>query len=101
MSRITELLDQNAESIIRYLPAKFNTHEFIWKFADEYEAEYAEMLLCAQTNEKARAFQRLHSQMGVYLATRTKELGIVKLNEKESDFNLAGRMGKSQTWGKK
>jgi len=82
--------------IIKQLDCKFNSHEFIEKFAKKFEVEYIE-LLCQYKNRGA--FQNVHSQIGLYLSENSVHLGIRKTIKTESR-NIFGDIDKIQEWEK-
>lgn len=103
MSSITEFLQEKAPAVIAELPDEFTTRQFIWKLAEEYEADYVRMLFETynDNNEQPRVFHNLHSKIGRYLLEHAKELHIEKRREaKEMDINPFGRKTPTQPWRK-
>lgn len=87
--------------VIEGLPAEFSTRQFIWKFADDFEPDYIEMLFETRKNETVRVFHSLHSRMGSYLQEHASELHIVQLDRREVDVNPFGRKSDTQMWAKR
>lgn len=100
MKQIDDFLQETASAVIAELPAEFTTRQFIWQFADAHEHAYIEMLLWARKDDQSRVFHSLHSHMGNYLSNHSKELAIIKLNQRKIDVNPFGRKTESQLWQK-
>lgn len=74
---------------------EFSSHDFIEKFAQQYEADYINMLVNYQ--KKGNAFQTVHSMIAKYLSQNMSVLLIVKSKRKGSE-NVFGSIDYIQWW---
>ena len=90
-SHISDLSD-----IISRLGDEFTSHDFLKKFAKEYEEHYIDFLY---SYRGTGAFQTVHSQIALFLSENEKSLGIFKTN-KEKSKNIFGEEDYIQGWRK-
>lgn len=97
---ISKFMDANfteIERIISELGYTFNSHEFIERFAHQFESEYINFL--SQFGCKG-AFQNVHAQIGLYLSENSSRLNITK-TRKVKNKNVFGLTDEIQEWSKK
>lgn len=82
--------------IISRLKAEFTSHDFLKKFAKEFEEQYIEFLNIYKGNG---AFQTVHSQIALFLSENEITLGIIKTNKEKSE-NIFGEEDYVQGWRK-
>ncbi len=100
MDKIKSYLENHicdVREIIDGLGAEFNSHQFIEKFAYNYEALYITWLY---DNIDKRAFQTVHSQMARFLSENKGVLGIIK-SPREDNLNVFGNNTDVQFWERK
>ena len=84
----------NIQRIIANLPNRFNSHDFIEKFAKEFEPNYIDFL---QQYRGSGAFLTVHSQIAKFLSENSESLEILK-TEKVRNKNIFGDDDEIQGW---
>lgn len=98
---INEYLTSNSikvNLIIQGLDAEFTSHEFIQRFAQEYEEDYIEFLYAYK---KQNAFQTVHAQIARHLSIGSKSGSGIYPIEKTDDArsqNVFGAVSPNQGW---
>ncbi len=83
--------------IISTLRHDFSSHDFLEKFAEQYESEYIDMLVNYQNT--GRAFQTVHSMIAKYLSQNMTTFHIDKTSRDGSE-NVFGTIDFIQWWKK-
>ncbi|HAN79706.1 MAG TPA: hypothetical protein DCQ31_19065 [Bacteroidales bacterium] len=94
LNRNISLLESD---IISQLDNEFNSHDFIMKFAKQFEKDYILFLYAYKGNE---AFRNVHSQIARFLSENSALLGICKTHKVKSQ-NVFGEIDEIQAWKKK
>ena len=102
MIDIDGFLKQHQNEIINIISnlkkdVEFSSHDFIEKFAQQYETDYIEMLVKHQRT--GNAFRKVHSIIALYLSRNMPTLHIVK-TEKKPSKNVFGNEDIIQWWKK-
>ncbi len=87
----------DVREIIEGLGNEFNSHQFIEKFAYNYERVYITWLY---NNIDKRAFQTVHSQIARFLSENKEALHIAKIN-RDDNVNVFGNKTDVQFWNKR
>ena len=96
---INKFLEKNKSKIIKIistLDTTFTSHEFLKKFAKEFESDYIAFL--GSYSEDA-AFRNVHSQIARFLSDNSKALSIIKTHKVPSE-NVFGKKDEIQGWEK-
>lgn len=101
MIDIDSFLKQHQKEIVNIISNlkndEFSSHDFIEKFAQQYEADYIEMLVKYQGTGKA--FQNVHSGIARHLSLNMPTLRI-GTTERKSSENVFGTDDRIQWWKK-
>lgn len=96
---VTIFMDENLatikEMITNELPDKFNSHEFISRFAKRFELGYVTLL----GNFEKERFRIVHSQLALSLGTNNEYFNIRK-NGKVLDRSIFGKEVPNEQWVK-
>ncbi len=85
---------ENVSAVIKkFFKGEFDSHEFIEKFASEFEADYIDML-CEHKGDDA--FRKVHSKIGAFLRDNSDALEICK---KQEDGNCTGKVSSENIFG--
>ncbi len=93
-----------AKSVIKkFFEKEFSSHEFLEKFAWEYEKDYIEILYNFSKGKETDIFRIAHSQIGAYLRDNSDKLGIRKVKDKYTSIkkqskNIFKNINKVQVW---
>ena len=82
--------------IISELESKFNSHDFIKKFAKRFEGDY---ILFLNNYSGSDAFRTVNSQIAKFLADNETRLNIHKTQKVKSE-NVFGEIDEIQGWKK-
>lgn len=87
----------HVQEVIEKLNSTFDTHEFIKQFTKDFEREYVE-LLCKHKYH-SNIFKSAHAEIGKFLADKSSDLHIEKLEKTCSD-NIKDYPSENQRWCK-
>ena len=97
---IKDFMQQNIShlrnDIISELESKFNSHDFIKKFAKRFESDYVNFL---NNYRGSDAFRTVNSQIAKFLADNELSLNIHKTQKVKSE-NVFGQIDEIQGWRK-
>jgi hypothetical protein len=79
--------------IISQMNRPFDSHDFIRRFAKMFEVDYVQLL----TQYQKKPFQKVHQQIGLFLADNQAALGIQQ-NGKISSPNIFGDNTQNEQW---
>lgn len=82
--------------LLRELPMKFDSHDFMKKFAQKYESEYVDML---NVYKETHPFQNVHTQVAKQLSLNKDYFHLEKVG-KVTTPNCFGEDTEVQLWMK-
>lgn len=85
------------KNIINNLDFEFTSHDFLKKFAKNFERDY---ILFLDYYKDRDAFQIVHSQIGRFLSENAGDLNIKKTKKVPSE-NIFGEIDDIQEWSKR
>ena len=100
MEKINIFLENHQSEIINIIfnmKNEFSSHDFIEKFAQQFESDYIEMLVLYKENGKA--FQTVHSLIAKFISEK-KEIFKIEKTIRKSSENVFGDNNVIQWWMK-
>lgn len=91
--------DEIKDKIISQLPKIFTSHDFIWKFIEEYEDIYIPELWSHYNKRTGIAFREVNRQIGKFLSANREDLGLKKIERTDSK-NIHGNYTPVREWEK-
>lgn len=90
-------LSQIQQKVLAVLPPNFDSHDFILKFAHNFQLEYIELL--DEYKKFNNPFQECHKQIGKWLSINNLLLNI-KSKGQVSSKNIFGETNSVEKWEK-